>query len=811
MRCSLPKLFQTALLLALSLLPGRVAAQDPQGGQSPAPATGHPVPVPELADLIPLTTALSDRLAGLERTIPDTGDLSQVQQQLGEIVPRIDAVARQFLALKASRDRRAGRPARLRAEIESAGDALTEVSNAVTAKVRTFGNLRRHWLAEQKRWNAWQAALSKDEPLKEITTTVTKAQGVIDTALALLRQQLEPLLALQEQVGTLRTRFNTLTAEVDGLLPSSPSGVLADASPAMFSARYVSQLATAVEAGVPVSLVQISWPARLFLAREGWVVVLQGVLSLLLGVALVRHRRRLEAIEHWRFVAARPFSAGLLVGLPSGVALYEGLLPDVVRLVLSVLVGTAFVRLLGGVVKGGWRRHFLYGLVTLSILTNIGYVLGVPLALFRLYVLVAALVSLLCCLRWAAQSRRLGQARVYAWALRLAAALFAAVLFAEVRGQARLADFLFVSSLRTLGIVLVFALFRRLLRGGLEWAVLSRAARRAAPGGGNAAAVVQRVTLLFDVLIGVVIVSILLTTWHVYESAAQAISGLLSVHVAIGSQRITLGYVIGAVGALVVSYFVSTILQTTLTERVLARRNVDRGVSISVTRLLHYAVVSVGFVIALLVLGVDLTKLTLLASALGVGIGFGLQTIVNNFVCGLILLFERPLRVGDTIEFDGQWVKIAKIGLRSTRVRTFDQADVIVPNTALITNQVTNWTLTDRHARELVAVGVAYGSDVTLVMQTLKECALSHPGVMKSPEPQVLFRSFGDSALDFELRAWVADVDTRLQVASDLNQAIDRRFREAGIVIPFPQRDLHVHSVAQTDNAAATGVSAPVA
>src|SRR5262249_129236 len=150
-----------------------------------------------------------------------------------------------------------------------------------------------------------------------------------------------------------------------------------------------------------------------------------------------------------------------------------------------------------------------------------------------------------------------------------------------------------------------------------------------------------------------------------------------------------------------VAYLASWLLETLLTENVLARRNVETGVSLAVTRLLHYALVTIGFVIALVVLGIDLTKITLLASALSVGIGFGLQTIVNNFVCGLILLFERPLRVGDTIELGGQWAKITKIGLRSTTVRTLDQADVIVLNTDLITNRVTNWTLTDRHARRI--------------------------------------------------------------------------------------------------------------
>jgi potassium efflux system protein len=805
MRCSLPKLPAAAVLLALSLLPGRVSAQAPPAGPPPATVAGERVPLPELADLIPLATAVSDRLAALRNAIHDTGDLSRVRPQLEEIQARADADARQLLAMKTSSERRTGRPGGLRRELEAAADALTGLSSAVTAQVRTFGRLRRQWLAEQKRWGAWHAAFREEEALPEIAATIARAREDIETALGIVRQQLEPLLVLQGQIGALQARIGALTAEVKSLLPVSRRGVLADTAPPMFSARYASELATDLSAGVQPDVAEISQTARSFLAREGSIVALQGVLSLLLGLALFRHRRRLQSVEHWRFVAARPVSAGLVIGLVSGVPLY-GRLPDVARLVLSVLVGTALVRLLAEAVEGGWRRQFLYGLLTLSIVTNVCYVLRLPLSLFRLYVLLAALVSLLCCLRWAAQSHRLGERAVYAWALRLIAVLFAAALVTEMRGQARLADFVFVSSLRTLGVVLAFGLLGYLLRGGLEWALLS-AARGTAPSGGNTTATVRRLAVLLDVLIGVVMVAALLMTWQVYDSPAQAIRGLLSAHVTIGSQRIALGYVMGAIAAFVVSYFASVLLQTMLTERVLLRRNVDHGVRMSVSRLLHYTVISVGFVMALVVLGIDLTKLTVLASALGVGIGFGLQTIVNNFVCGLILLFERPLRVGDTIELGGQWVKIAKIGLRSTTVRTFDQADVIVPNSDLITNQVTNWTLTDRHAREILAVGVAYGSDVMLVMRTLKECALAHPGVMKSPEPQVLFRNFGDSALEFELRAWVADVDTRLQVASDLHQDIDRRFREAGIVIPFPQRDLHVFGVGPTGSAAA-GASA---
>ena len=784
MQCWFQNLWRAGVLLALLLAPARLTAQDhPQAAQSPAAGAEQPPAVPDLADLIPLATALSDRLASLEKTIADSGGLPQVEPQLREVVARMDEDAQQLLALKASSDTRAGRLRELQAQIEWAGDTLTRISKTVTAEVRRFGHLQQEWLAEQTHWNAWQAALNKAEPLEEITATVTKAQGAITTALGLLRQQLKPLLALQEQVGTLQTRTTTLTGDVQELLLRSQGGVAGEAAPAMFSARYVAQLATTLSAGVQTGLVQISWPGASFVAEEGWLIVLQAVLSVGLALVFFRHRQELEQLNEWRFIAARPLAAAVLVGVLSVVGFY-GRLPDIVRLVMSVILGTAFARLVGGLVEGGWRRQVVYGLATLLVITNLLYTLGLPLALFRLYLLVAALVSLVFCLRWAAVSRRLSEPRLYVWVLRVAAAFFAVVLFTEVRGSVKPAEFLFVASLRTLGIVIVFGLLRHLLRGGLEWAVLRSAARGAVLVRSNATVVAQRLALVGDVLVGAVILSVLLMTWQVYESPSAAITGLLSGQVTLGSQRITIGLVLLAVGSLGSSYIASWLLQTLMAENVLARRNVDTGVSLAVTRLLHYALVSIGFVIALAVLGVDLTQVTLLVSALGVGIGFGLQTIVNNFVCGLILLFERPLRVGDTIELGGRWAKITKIGLRSTTVRTLDQADVIVPNADLITNQVTNWTLTDRHARGIIAVKVVSGSDVALVMQTLKECALADPGVMKEPEPRILFRNLGGGSLDFELHVWIVDVDHRLQVESDLRQEIERRFRQVGIAIP---------------------------
>ena len=151
--------------------------------------------------------------------------------------------------------------------------------------------------------------------------------------------------------------------------------------------------------------------------------------------------------------------------------------------------------------------------------------------------------------------------------------------------------------------------------------------------------------------------------------------------------------------------------------------------------------------------------------------------------------------MGDIIEVGVIWAEVKNIGLRATTVQTFDQADLIIPNADLTTNQVTNWTLSNRQVRLIIPVGVAYGSDVPLVMKILTECAQANERVVKKPEPGVLFLRFGESSLDFELRVWVTDTDYRLVTRSQLHQEIDRRFREKNIVIAFPQRDLHVRGV----------------
>jgi small-conductance mechanosensitive channel len=247
--------------------------------------------------------------------------------------------------------------------------------------------------------------------------------------------------------------------------------------------------------------------------------------------------------------------------------------------------------------------------------------------------------------------------------------------------------------------------------------------------------------------------------------------------------------------AIWLAFKVSQLVRFVLDEEVLVRLDLPKGVPSTISTLTNWAILAVGVLVAAGVAGIDLTRLTLLAGALGVGIGFGLQNLVNNFVSGLILVFERPIAVGDWVQVGTLTGKVQRIGMRSSTVRTFDGAEVIVPNGNLIANEVTNWTLTDRRRRLEVLIGVKYGTDPERVLAILLKVAGDHEEVLAYPEPMAFFTEHGDSSLNFALRAWTHTFEDHFRVRSELTVGVNAALAEAGIEIPFPQRDLHLRSV----------------
>jgi len=756
-----------------------------------------PAPAPDLAEIIPSATKLSSRLAALESKITVVLDISEIESKFAKLEANLKEPARQLEQLKDSKQIKFNRLIALGEVVEQERELFVEISETLSKAIRQIGDWRNEWLAEKKHWNKWQSSLLEEREFDQVKSTFKKANNTIDKALNLVLLQMEAMLKVQEKASHIQAKIDALATQLDGLILVKRRGILLDKSPPMFSSRYFSQFGGELWYAVQQGLDETSWPGKRFFAKIGWIVFLQSFLSLVLIIAIYRNREVLKGSKRWQFLAARPFSAGLFFGIVAMLWIYENQgFTSTWGLAVTIVVGISFARLIGGLIESSWKRQLLYGLIIVFIVTRLTHMISLPLPLFRLYTVLTALTALLFCLRWAGESAHHKAPSFYSWSLRLVSFYFVFIIIAQIWGKQGLAEFLFISLIRSLAAVFTVMLFMYMIRGGLEWLFRTSPLRRATVLYSDTEAIIRRVSLFIDVAIwGLVLLPFILVFWGVFDSFGKAMKGLLALGFNLGSQRISVGLLIGAAGIFYGSFLISWILQKLLMDELLLRRQVERGIRLSVGRLVHYALIVTGFLLALSTLGFGVTKLTIILSALGVGIGFGLQSVVNNFVSGLILLFERPVRVGDIIELGGKWAEIKRIGLRATTVQTFDQADLIIPNADLVANQVTNWTLSNRRVRLIIRVGVAYGSDVSLVVKTLMACAKATSMLAKTPEPQVLFLSFGESSLDFELRVWILDVAERLIMQSELHQEIDRRFREAKIEIAFPQRDLHLRSV----------------
>jgi small-conductance mechanosensitive channel len=384
--------------------------------------------------------------------------------------------------------------------------------------------------------------------------------------------------------------------------------------------------------------------------------------------------------------------------------------------------------------------------------------------------------------------------RVKFWASRLAAVILAVSLLANLVGRVGLSDLLTSATLASFRYALVFFVGALVLDGLLMVILASPRAQTFNSIRSHTELFQRRGIALVHLLALYLWILGTLAAFQLLEPVKEWFRSVLDWHWTRGSLSISLGDVFVFFLTIFAAVMISRFVRFLLKKDIYPRTSLDKGVLATISMLINYGILGVGFFLALGAAGIDLSNVALLAGALGVGIGFGLQDLVKNFISGLILVFERPMGVGDLIEIDTLQGRVQQIGIRSSTIRTFAGAEVIIPNGQLLSGQLINWTLSDRLRRLTLPVGVAYGTEPQTVIDILLGLAHDHPEVTDDPEPAALFAGFGDSSLDFELRAWVVDFNQGLRVSSELRLAIDKALAEAGIEIPFPQRDLHVRS-----------------
>ncbi|MGW8194224.1 MAG: mechanosensitive ion channel domain-containing protein [Desulforhopalus sp.] len=786
------------------LLPGFAAAiQQDLKNQSPDSQTTQDAaepknpPVPNLSDIIPEAAAMNGRYAELKTYFNQIPDFSAVEKQFAEIGSEVQTLSSTFKRLQGEGDYDLSKLYSLRQAILGINNKLERVSEPLKQEIDRIDGRKKQWQTEKSRWSDWRSSLLKDQGFEQLNRVLREATDTINGALNIIDSHLEQLLALQAKGGSAEEGLGTLEAEVRGRISRTKHQDRYSKYPPMFSRDYYSQFDSALWHTTIADLRLTSWPFSGYFASYGWIFLLQIFCIALLLFLFYKNRRLLETSEHWQFLTERPFSSALfiVIFLSFFLILYE-VLPNSMKFAYTTVGSIATVRILARVVARPLRRHVAYTVMIVFIVSQLVDVAGLPVILTRLYILLASLAVFLFLCNSLRNRSSHNETELFVWSMWGFAGLFMVIAAAGFLGHEGVAELLFFSTIRSLALILPFILLMHIISGALHWVFFLSPVWKVKLLRSQAEYCVKRGVFLFAAATcGLVLLPGIMGFWYQYDSMSQALKSVYSLGFDIGTLRITLGIIIVSATVFYLALLTSKILPRVILDETITGRKLTRGVRRSIAQLMRYCLIFAGFLLAFLTLGFDFTKLTIILSAFGVGIGFGLQNVVNNFVCGLILLFERPLTEGDTIEMGSRMAHIKKIGLRATVVETLDMADLIIPNADLINTHVTNWTLTNRQVRVSIPVGVAYGSDVSRVVETLLACATGQSEVVKTPHPEVLFVDFGDSSLDFELRVWIKDVDRRLQVRSELCHEIDRQFRDNNIVIPFPQRDVHFQGV----------------
>ncbi len=735
-------------------------------------------------------TELEIKLIAMKKDLSRLSIASELSAQLEEVINSSDNLNQRLRNIKTNPEINRHQLTLLQVEIENRIIRITSFLIDVNSLIIEVEPWKTYWYEQEQTFLRLQNELdTKKIPLR-IIGLMSGFEAIIEEARSTLRNKLEPLFQIQQKAETLQIELHHLDYAVFQELEKK--SLVNSLNSPIYSAAFGQQLNKDLWPQTLESLKLALHPDIKDLQDYKLQVLLSVAIFLLLISSIGRVRQVIEKTSKWYFLVQRRYSLAVLLSLTIFTIISREI--GTFWLLLSAVVSLLCLwRLSEVILTEDYRRVFVRYLLVILLLTDLFIWISLPIILERLFV-VSVSVCLICVAFYHNKSVKLAQYRKkwLEWFFNLTAFIMALVIITEFSGRSELAYFLFASSLRTLFVLLaawiIYICLSSLIEMYLCQARFSSLNRYAG----------EVYKLTHPLIIAIIIFALALTIlviWRVYPTSITALDTIEKIKINIGSVTISFSLVFQAMLFLYFSFCASKAVEVILLENVLPGGQLDRGVQLSIARLMNYLVVLVGFIGALMIAGIDMTNITILGGAVGVGIGFGLQAIFNNFISGVILLFERPLKIGDVIMVDNEFGEVKELGLRATVVETLDHAEIVVPNSTLITTNVKNWTLGRRQVRIKVPIGVAYGSDVDEVSSIIANCAKEHPRVLSQPEPIALFIAHGASSLDFELRAFVPDVDDRMSTISDLNQAINLALEEAGINIPFPQRDLHIRTI----------------
>lgn len=759
------------------------------------------------------------------------------------------------IADRANEDQRLANDVTARAAAHGGLDALEAeleaIRDSVDAKARTYTraqlarlpvlrleSLDRHWNFDQRRFTRWRSDLR------------TASQGYSQDAASVAQRRAEwtATRAEPEAVGlppALQQQMGEAEAALTGAAQAVSAPLAEQANLARRGNAVESQLAVGVRdveyviARIDQRLLAFDAPPLWALSRSdvagadasaqiatGFNIetrflheyVQAGGLNrqLLLGLELfllplliwLRYRRHVgvfdPALEPSTLFLRRPVSTWLLLSAVGVIALE----PDAPLLLQQSALLVALVpvlRLLPTRVRqvlGPWR----YIATGLYLVERCGFAFVANPVLYRLFLLSLAGLALLLTawVIWRTMRRDPVIPTAHPFAHALSAASWVAAILLSVSAVANVLGNVSLAEMLTMGVIdsgymglVLFAgvtVLLSLLRLLVSHRILAKV-RMVREHAMHFVALLSRLVWIAAAIGGVVF---MMQRFRVFRPVYGATRALLAHDFTFGELQVSLGSVLLFVVSVALAIWVARSVRFVLREQLLPNMELPRGVDNSIASLSYYALLLVGLLVALAASGFEVSHLAFLFGALGVGIGLGLQGMVNNFVSGLILMFERPIQPGDVVEVSGTSGTVTDIGMRATHIRTFDGADVVVPNGTLLSEKLTNWTLSDNSRRIDLEIGVAYGTDLAQAQALLLSVVSGATDIAETPTPPaVLFSGFGANSLDFSIRAWTPDAANLPRIRSELAMRVHDALRDAGIEIPFPQQDLHVRSISE--------------
>ena len=743
---------------------------------------------PGLAAVVPRAADLGQKASNAEEAIAVTGDTSALGEQITASENRINLLSKKISNMGDPAGWNIYRLLDVQHLIQGETSKLGVLLDPISAKLSDLEAIRRNWGDEHAFWKKWEESLS--EAQKEIPPeTFSRALEAATTVVESAANASASVMVLQQKLTKQLDEVRQLSIPVDAALKKVRSETFQKNAPSFFSVEFYEPLSSARWATIKEGVAD-AWKMEsedLPNYDYGWIICLQVLVTVALISLIWRRRKFPEKTKEWDFIRQHPWAFSIFSMQTATLLLYQGLAPSWLLLnVVLVVFSSSF--LISSMLPHPRVRLSVLFLASVLTISAVLKLISLPAPLYTLYLALTCLsgIGVFFHVGRRHSAEQGGRLDLFFVGLRLGSlVLFAALLFLSA-GFSNLANYLVRSSIGTIFSLIIAFLLLCLGDGCIEVFLNQPFITRLGFFSRFGEALESRLKNLLKAILWIGVFLTLLQLWGIYASFGQAWEKTFEFKFAIGELTLSLARILAVAFFIYIVVSGSWFIRAFLDVEVFPRRQLDRGARDAVKKLIHYSLLLFAIVMAISLIGLNLTSLAFLTGALGIGVGFGLQNIVNNFVSGLLLLFERPFKIGDIVVVDSETGTVRKIGLRSTVIETFDRSELIVPNSQFISGKVTNWTHSNQIARIKITVGVAYGSDIKRVLSLLKEAAAADPRVLTNPEPNPLFLRFGDNALECELHSWITDVKDLLSVRSALCQEIASSFQAAGIEIPFP-------------------------